>query len=206
MHDVAVRGLPSYDALVRTVVAAEKDEGWAARCADAGRHLALNAELIAALAATLRARTATLGPVLEVCAGDGTLAAALRDSGVAIVATDAAPPDGAERVERATALDALGHYAPRIVLGAFVPFDARVDRAVLDHPNVQEYVVLNARLGGALGSADLWNDPRWRAAPIDEVTRWMVSRHDAWSRDDVPLRRRGEAWRFTRAIVPSAAA
>jgi hypothetical protein len=173
-----------------------------AACADAGRYLALSEELVAALARELGAPGA--GPVVEVCAGDGALAAALGERGVPLVATDAAPPArAAGRVERLTAAEALERYRPRVVLGSFVPADAGVDARVLGSASVGAYVVLGARLWDGFGSRALWaaagGRAGWRAEPLPAVARWMVTRHDAWLGDGVPPLRRGEAWRFTRA-------
>ena len=103
---------------------------------------------------------------------------------------------------------ALRRFLPKVVLGAFVPFDGGVDEAVLACPTVEHYVVLNARLGGSLGSPTLWQATNWNAEPLDPVRRWMLTRHDVWL--DQPgwscadLLQHGEAWLFTRTSSPSA--
>lgn len=192
---------------VEQLVAAEAGEGWLEACEQAGRYLAPCQELIAALADLLR-RLAQASTVLEVCAGHGEMAAALARSGVAILATDADPPAGSS-VVRMTARDALAQHRPRVVLGSFVPADAGVDEAVLACPSVQHYVVLNARIGGSLGSPSLWQPmgrPRgWTARPLPDIARWMITRHDVWL--DAPKARllaHGEAWLFGTAAGKSA--
>jgi hypothetical protein len=96
----------------------------------------------------------------------------------------------------------LQKYRPGLVLGAFVPADAGVDEAVLACPSVRHYVLLGARIGGVFASAALWRDARWRARPLAEISRWMLTRHDVWL-DDQQRRilQHGEAWQFSRVEV-----
>lgn len=192
--------LPSYDDVLAEFVAVERGEGWLAHCADRRNYLVLNHEFVRALATSLRAFGP--GPVLEVCSGDGALAASLRRSGVDVIATDSAQSTGP--VERLTAAEALAAYGPRVVLGGFVPADAGVDDLVLGAPSVVEYVALNARLWGEFGTAGLWTRAGWTATQLEQVSSWMISRHDVWLGDDVAPLRRGEAWRFSRVSSQSA--
>ncbi len=190
--------LPPYARVLAELAEAEQAEGWLARCEDSGRYVVLNGAFVEALAGVLR----HLGgaPVLELCAGDGSLAAALRGCGIEVIATDAHPPAAAPaHVERLTAAQALQRYRPRVVLGSFVPVDAGVDRLVLGSPHVREYLVLNARLGGEFGAGCLWTHPGWSRAPLGEVASCMVSRHDAWLGSGMPTSRHGEAWLFSQA-------
>jgi hypothetical protein len=194
-------GLPSRHAALEQLVAAEHGDGWMAQCVDAMCHQVLTRELVDALTAILRPMTRVHGPVLEVCAGDGSLAAALRQEGIAIVATDAAPPAHAVDVACLSAAEALATFDPAIVLGAFVPFDSTVDAAVMRHERARHYLVLNARTGGALGAGYLWTSPRWRPRPLRAVTTNMISRHDVWLGDGSRVRGHGEAWLFSRATT-----
>jgi len=162
-------------------------------CERAGLYLAPCRELVAALAALL-GRLARGGVVLEVCAGRGELAAALTEAGQGVLATDADPPAGSS-VLRMTAGEALRRCRPRVVLGAFVPVDAGVDEAVLSCPSVEHYVLLNARIGGAFGSPALWRRPGWRAEPVAQIARWMITRHDVWLASPATrILTHGEAW------------
>lgn len=187
--------LPTFDQGVDSTAAAERGDGWLAECEAADRFLVPTCELIEALARFLRPLG---GPVLEVAAGRGELAEALRDAGVEVLATDADSSPGSP-VERRSASDALRHYRPRVVLGSFVPIDAGVDEAVLACPTVEHYVVLGARIGGLFGSPALWRNGGWTAAPAEDVARWMLTRHDVWlGRPGQPLLQHGEAWHLVR--------
>jgi hypothetical protein len=185
------------------LIAAEQSGSWLDQCDEEGRFLAVSRELVDALAAVL-GRLAGDAGVLEVCAGSGHLAPQLLAAGVRMRATDAKPPTDS-RALHITAPEALRRFQPEVVLGVFVPFDAGVDEAVLGYPSVKHYVVLNARIGGSLGSPVLWNAAQWRAEPLDEVRRWMLTRHDVWlgaDHDGVRLLQHGEAWHLARRVVP----
>jgi hypothetical protein len=181
---------------------AENREGWLIECDEAERFLAISRELVAALAKRLH--VCGEQPVVEVCAGSGQLADALNQAGAQVIATDV---DGSGSVKRASAPHALTQFQPRVVLGCFVPADAGIDEAVFACASVQHYVVLNARLGAVLGSPTLWNESRWRATPLQDVRRWMVTRHDVWLGTDEQGRMQtiphGEAWHFERASLKS---
>jgi hypothetical protein len=114
------------------------------------------------------------------------------------VATDADPP-ARSGVEPASADEALRRYRPTVVLGCFCPVDAPVDAAVLGFPSVRHYVVLGARIGGLFGSEGLLENADWTAEPLEEVTRWLLTRHDVWlGGPGRRLLRHGEAWHFRR--------
>jgi hypothetical protein len=189
--------LLTFDAWRRRMVEAEQGDGWLVACEAAGRHLAPCRELIDALADLLGSLVMEVGgPVLEICAGCGELAAALSDRKVPVVPIDVDPPAGGE-VLRMSAEEALERYRPAAVLGAFVPVDSGVDEAVMRCPTVRHYVVLGVRLGGLFGSASLWHDAAWKPAPLDGVGRWMLTRHDVWlGGPGDQVIRHGEAWHF----------
>lgn len=170
--------LPSFSQWRERLLAAEQGDGWLTGCVDDGRFLAVSRELVDALANELR-RLAGNGPVLEICAGSGELAQSLTAAGVELDATDVDPPDGTN-VLRLSADAAFHRFRPSLVLGTFVPFDAGVDEAVLACPTVKHYVVLNARIGGTLGSPSLWQASGWKAEPLGTVQPWMLTRHDVW--------------------------
>lgn len=190
------RAPASHAQVVEDLTRAEQEEGWLARCEAVGEYLSLTLPLLAALADVLRPLVS--GPVLEVCAGDGSLARGLQRTGIAVTATDLHPAGAGVRV--ASARDALLAFEPTLVIGSFVPFDSGIDRLVLEAPSVQHYLVLNARLGGELGARELWMTPGWRRRELSELSRWMITRHDQWIRPGAPLLQRGEAWLLTRAL------
>jgi len=183
------------DALAE-LAAAERGEGWLAACEQAGRYLVITRELADALAHLVAALEP--GSVLEVCAGRGELAAALRERGMTVVATDVDPPAGSA-VVRLDAAGALERFRPRTVIGSFVPADAAVDEAVLAVPSVRHYLVIGARLNGQLGAPRLWSARGWRPVPLPGVTRLLVTRHDVWLGDGRGVLGRGEAWLFRRS-------
>lgn len=190
--------LSRHERVVAELVAAERAEGWLARCHDSGRYLVPTEELVDAIGALLVELGA--GPFIEVCAGDGRLTRGLRSRGVDVVATDASPASREPWEVRAlTAAEALERYRPRVVIGSFVPVDSDVDRRVLAHPDVSHYLVLNARIAHGCGSRTLWDRPGWSRTPLPELTRWLVTRHDAWLGDHLPILHHGEAWLLTRA-------
>jgi hypothetical protein len=186
--------LPCFDDVAAMMAAAEEGDGWLATCEAQGWFLVLNREFVRVLADQLRLLN---GPILETCAGHGELAEALVGEGIEMIATDATPPPGSA-VVRADAREALARYTPATVIGSFVPFDSGADEAVLAAPSVAHYLVLNARLGGQLGSAALWRNTGWIAAPLPAITRWMICRHDLWLGPQRPPVRHGEAWLFRR--------
>lgn len=190
---------PCFAAWCKRLIAAEQSTGWLDECDDHGRFLAVSRQLVDTLATELR-RYAGNGLVLEVCAGSGELARPLTSLGVRLQATDAEPPEGSE-VLRMSAREALDHFQPAVVLGAFVPHDAEVDEAVLACPSVRHYLVVNARIGGMLGSASLWRAQGWKSEPLSDIRRWLITRHDVWLGQTNVLQH-GEAWHFTRTTDP----
>ncbi len=186
--------LPTFEFVLDQIIAAEGREGWLCASEDAERFLSPCRELVESLAETLDALGD--GPVLEVAAGGGELAAGLQSAGATIVATDIDPPEGSE-VGRESAEDALRRYHPAVVLGSFIPVDSDVDRLVMSFPTVRHYLVLGARIGGFLGSDELWHNSAWISTPLETVTRWMLTRHDVWI-DNRRTLRHGEAWHFAR--------
>lgn len=192
---------PTEQDILNELARAEQGDGWLAACEEAGRFFRATAELADALAGVLRGRDE--GPILEVCAGRGELATALRRRGCNVTATDASPPPGAEHVIALDAADALRHYGPAIALGCFVPSGSGVDRAVMNCPTVRHYFVMNARLGATCGDDSLWRDRRWHPQPLAAVTDALITRHDAWLGPGDAVVRHGEAWHLQRVAQPA---
>ncbi len=188
--------LPTFRSQLDRIAAAERGDGWLSVCEESGRFWVPTREFVAALAELLR--SSGEGPIVEVCAGSGELAIALGAAGVEVVPTDTDPPQGSGTV-RTSAEEALRRYRPAVVLGSFIPFDAGVDEEVMRFPSVRHYVVLGARIGGLFGSNALWDNPHWAAEPLEEIGRWMLTRHDVWlGLPDKPLLQHGEAWHLKR--------
>ena len=192
----AVTDVPAFEQQLRNMAQAEGGPGWLAECAERDVYLALSRQLIDALAEWLEGIDEH--KVLEVCAGGGRLAGALAGRGIRVVATDVRP--AARHVEALAAHEALRRWRPRVVVGCFVPLDSGVDALVLGFPSVRHYLVLGARLDGTFGSDALWRRPGWKAAPVEAINRWMLTRHDVWTGDPHrPVLQHGEAWHFRRA-------
>jgi len=127
----------------------------------------------------IRPLTAT-APVLEVCAGEGLLAEALRAEGLQIVATDADPSPLARKrgVERASAAEALETLEPVLVRGCWVPADSGVDSAVMASPTVKHYLVINHSVNGIVGSEALWTTPGWTSERLRSAERYALCKFD----------------------------
>jgi hypothetical protein len=182
--------LPTYQMLIDDVIRSELYDGWLIRCQEQEIYLELNRELVRNLASVLKKITDQT--VLEVCAGRGELARVLDSLGTQVLATDkASAPD--------LSIDKALHLCKsNVVLGCFVPYDSGVDEMVLANSNVEHYIVLNARIGGQLGSDLLWNHPQWKVEPIERVTQWMITRHDVWLGKGQKILTHGEAWHLSR--------
>ena len=176
------------------MAAAEQKEGWLAACEQQGVYLVLTRRMVAELAGALK--ELSNGTVLEVCAGAGRLASALSSCGLEMVATDVSP-QGPE-VLPLSAREALLRFRPAVMLGSFVPFDAGVDEEILNSSSAKHYVVLNARIGGRLGSPALWNHPEWTCERLPSIERPMICRHDVWLDCERGVKQHGEAWHFRR--------
>ena len=195
--------LPCFARWRERLIAAERSTGWLDECHDAGRFLAVSQELVDAMASALR-QCAAGGSILEVCAGSGELARSLAAAGVRLQSTDAEPPDGSAAL-RLSAQAALRRFRPAVVLGVFVPHDAGVDEAVLACPSVQHYAIVNARIGGVLGSPALWSAPGWKSEPLEDIQRWVITRHDVWlghaGTENDDILQHGEVWHFARTTA-----
>lgn len=102
------------------------------------------------------ARLAGGRPVLEIAAGDGTLARFLCAAGADVTATDdgswASATDDPADVLRQDARTALRERAPEVVVCSWPPAGNGFEREVFRTPSVQLYVAINA--AAAYGSGD----------------------------------------------------
>lgn len=193
MLSIQVELLPSYDDVLSRVAVAEHGSGWLAQCDETGQYVALNRQFVDALASVLLSINPNGSRVLEVCAGGGALASALRSRGVDMIATDVNPPIGAQEVVSLSTAIALKAYRPSVVLGSFVPVDARVHEAVLGNDTVQAYVVLGAQTGHEYGTGLPRLPAGWVCRPLPLVTSYFVCRHDVWLGNKRPLLKKGLA-------------
>jgi hypothetical protein len=110
--------------------------------------------LVKALAALAAGR-----PVLELAAGDGTLARFLAAEGVAVTATDDQSWKGAPfpaSVEKLDAVSALARHPAPVVLCSFPPPGNRFERRVFQAAHVDTYVVVTSRHRHAAGDWDAY--------------------------------------------------
>lgn len=124
------------------------------------------------------ARLAAGRPVLELAAGDGTLARFLAAEGVAITATDdgswshaVTVPPSVARLEARAALRA--HPAP-VVLCSWPPPGNAFERAVFETPGVELYVVVASRHRFAAGDWKAYEAQRTFAWAVDERLSRLV--------------------------------
>lgn len=205
--------LPSFAEMAKEVRAKEEDGGWLTDCIEANRYLAVNREVVAALGQILTMLQADLGtkahesPIVEVCAGSGLLAAALRAEGHDVCPTDAKAPPNEHGVDEpkhevvvASAAEAVARFHPAVVLGVFVPEDGSIHETVLNCSAVGAYVVLGGAAGGESAFAGLIDRVAgWTVARLPAVQQWMITRHDfVVDASQGPLVRRGEAWLLRR--------
>lgn len=191
-------GLCTFETAVEKMAAAEHEAGWLAACEEQSIYLLLTERMLAELARFLR--EINEGTAVEICAGAGRLTSALSSRGVEIRATDASPQH--PTVLSLSAREAIERFRPTVVLGTFVPFDAGADEEVLKDGSVTHYVVLNARIGGQLGSPRLWTHPEWTCNELPSIERWMICRHDVWTGRGRQVKQHGEAWHFRRGGQP----
>lgn len=96
---------------------------------------------------------------LEIGAGDGTLTKFLNNQGVEIIATDNYGWSKAvkypEWVIKMDAREALGKYAPEVVICSWPPAQNDFEKFVFSTPSVQLYIVIGSRHTFAFGN---WKD------------------------------------------------
>jgi hypothetical protein len=131
-----------------------------------------------ALVRAMAGLAAGRGEVLEVGAGDGTLARFLSAEGCPVRATDdgswshaIAYPAEVERIDAATA---LARHRPRVVVCSFPPPANGFERKVLAAAHVERYLVITSRHRHAAGDWDAYEAQRDFAWRIDERLSRLV--------------------------------
>ena len=194
MHEIRTTQLPSYESVLVDMEEAEKRDGWLSECIDQSLYIALNRQFLKALSGFLF--DLKYKKIVEICAGNGQLSDALLSHEHLITATDKYKQNNL--VSSMSVEETLNEYKPDTVIGCFVPFDAGIDEMILADISVTNYVVVNARLNGQLGSPALWNDKHFFSEQVSSVSKWMICRHDVWIGTNKPLISHGEVWCFRR--------
>lgn len=157
---------------------------------DVGLYTLYPQGFVAALARELAGRR-----VLEIGAGDGTLARFLATAGVDIVATDDFSWTGrvtyGPNVEKLGAREALARHAPEVVLCAWPPPDNGFERWVFEAPSVVRYVVIGSAHGFATGNRGVY-----------ERASFAVQRAEGLARRLFPPEVEGEVLVFERNPAP----
>ena len=154
--------------------------GFVAICRAQGIYHLPTVEFVAALARTLKRLPE---PWLEVGAGRGDLARALRAAGVPIMATDDGawwpdplPPD----VERCAITDALQRYQPGMALCVWPPRGTNWPALFRAAPSIRAYLLIGDGPYGMTGDAASWSGaPGWRRHTLPHLAALGRCRLDA---------------------------
>ncbi len=126
------------------------------------------------------ARLAGGRPVLEIAAGDGTLARFLAEAGVAITATDNGSWRDVERpagVLDLEAADALRTHPAPVVLCSWPPAGNPFEASVFRTAGVEEYVVIGNRQTAGWGNQQAYADAiraGWSCTEAPELARLVL--------------------------------
>jgi len=145
-------------------------------------------EFVRALAAVLGGLP---GPYVEVGAGQGVLAQAIREDGVPLIATDdgtwwprtetaATDTERVGNVERADVPTALATHHPGTVLAVWPPRDTDWPALFRATPGVQAYLLIGDGTGAMTGNATTWGAaPGWRRTWLPHLAALGRCRLDA---------------------------
>ncbi|MGI8687559.1 MAG: hypothetical protein ACR2M3_03175 [Thermomicrobiales bacterium] len=177
---LTARPLPTNAALDARLADPATRAGFVAVCRAQGIYHLPTVEIVSALAHTLKRLPA---PWLEVGAGRGDLARALRAAGVPITATD----DGAwwpdplpADVERCAITDALQRYQPGIALCVWSPRGTNWPALFRATPSIRAYLLIGDGPHGMTGNAASWSGaPGWRRRALPHLAALGRCRLDA---------------------------
>lgn len=175
-----VHPVPTNAALDARLANAGIRAGFVPVCRARGYFHLPTAEFIDALAGVLRRLP---GPYLEVGAGGGALARAVRASGVPLLAADdgtwwptALPPD----VAREDVSTALARVAPGTALAAWPPRETDWPALFRAAPQVRAYLVVGNGAGGMTGNAATWAEAAgWQGTLLPDLAALGRCRLDA---------------------------
>jgi hypothetical protein len=177
---LAAHPLPSNAALDARLADPDSRAGFVAVCRARGIYHLPTVEFVTALARTLKRLP---GPWLEVGAGRGDLARALRAATVPITATD----DGAwwpdplpDDVERCAVVAALERYRPGTVLCVWPPRGTNWPALFRATPSVRGYLLVGDGPSGMTGDAPSWSSASgWRRRTLSPIAALGRCRLDA---------------------------
>lgn len=177
---LAAHRLPSNVALDARLAGPDTRVGFVAVCRAHGIYHLPTVEFVTALARILKQ---VPGPWLEVGAGRGDLACALRAADVPITATD----DGAwwpdplpDDVERCAVMAALERYRPGTVLCVWPPRGTDWPALFRAAPSVQAYLLIGDGPRGMTGDAASWSGASgWRRRTFPRLAARGRCRLDA---------------------------
>jgi hypothetical protein len=182
--------LPSYEEARRLFYFFEdkRPDGkrWFDFCEECGVHNVYNTEFIDKLTTLIKDLNSP--PPIEICAGNGKLSYQLRKNGIDIIATD----DNSEGlsngglVEKLPAQKALEKYKPRIVVAAWIPYQARIGFDVLDSPSVEHFIDIGEvatdtgkRFWGSTWlTHEIYSRTSWSRQNLAEFTNSCICRTD----------------------------
>ena len=183
--------VPTNVALDARLVDAGTRAGFVPVCRTRGYFHIATGEFVRALAAVLRRLP---GPYVEVGAGRGALAQAVRGDGVPLIATDDGTwwpeteraatdirgPEAAGEVERADVLTALATHHPGTVLAVWPPHGTDWPTLFRATPGVQAYLLVGDGTGAMTGSGATWGAaPGWRRTWLPHLAALGRCRLDA---------------------------
>ncbi len=172
--------LPTNAALDARLADATTRAGFVAVCRERGIYHLPTVEFVVALARTLRRLP---GPWLEVGAGRGDLAWAVRGAGVPIVATDDGswwPAPLPDDVIRCDLHAALARFQPATVLCVWPPRGTDWPAMFRSCASVQAYLLIGDGSRGMTGNPATWaGDKGWRRHPLPRLAALGRCRLDA---------------------------
>ncbi|MBF7082381.1 hypothetical protein IT084_05230 [Desulfallas sp. Bu1-1] len=169
----------------------------AAYCKAFGIDQILNREFNDALAEEIK--QLGLKPVLEVNAGSGDLARALRNRGIDIIAVDDYKKPLPERVLNSDFLpqkmnyrEAIARYQPRLVICNWMPAGEDWTRDFRAAETIRAYILIGEE------DRTSWGEyPGWRSRVLKEPNRWSLCRLD----HGVDFKRPELWWRHAKVVA-----
>lgn len=119
--------------------------------------------------------------VIEISAGHGHLIFGLQSLGVNAVPTDVNSRNS--DVESLSALAALKHYNPSIVICFWSPINVGVEPLVLNYPSVECFVYICRGINGEVRNSSALSRTEWKSTHIEVADQYSLSRYDCTGQD-----------------------